>query len=193
MPHRILMILAHPDAGASHFGDALADAYAAGAEQAGHAVQRIRLNELDFPLLKSAADWRAGAVPPDIRKAQQALQNADHLVLFYPLWLGEMPALLKGFLEQLLRPDFAFSEPKGRMPVKLLKGRSARIVVTMGMPASAYRWLYRAHSVRALKRNILQFSGIHPVRTSLIGTVEGSDRHRQRWLDRMTGLGRAGR
>lgn len=193
MPRRIVLIEAHPDAGADHYGDALAGAYAAGAEQAGHEVSRLRLNAIEFPLLRSASEWRDGDPPPDIAGAQQAIREADHVVLLYPLWLGDMPALLKAFLEQLLRPNFAFTEPKGKLPEQLLKGRSARIVVTMGMPALAYRFFYRAHSVRSMKRNILHFCGIRPVHTSLVGTVEGKPKHRQDWLERMHGLGRSGR
>jgi putative NADPH-quinone reductase len=68
---------------------------------------------------------------------------ADHLVIIYPLWLGSMPGMLKSFFEQLLRPGFAFAPAAGRgMPRKLLKGRSARIIVTMGMPALFYRWYF---------------------------------------------------
>ncbi|HEX9182035.1 MAG TPA: NAD(P)H-dependent oxidoreductase [Burkholderiales bacterium] len=108
----------------------------------------------------------------------------------FPLWLGDMPAVLKGFFEQCLRPGFAFAEARqGRMPPKLLKGRSARIVVTMGMPAFFYRLYYRAHSVKNLKRNILEFCGVSPVRTTLIGMVEGKKRARERWLAEMTKLG----
>jgi putative NADPH-quinone reductase len=191
MQRKIFLIEAHPDAGAGHYGDALADAYAAGAEQGGHSIDRLRLNSIEFPLLKSASEWRDGEPPADIARAQQAVRAA--VVLFYPLWLGDMPALLKAFLEQLLRPAFAFTEPKGKLPEQLLKGRSARIVVTMGMPALAYRLFYRAHSVRSMKRNILHFSGIRPVRTSLVGTVEGKPKHRQAWLERMHGLGHSGR
>src|SRR3546814_9849412 len=58
---------------------------------------------------------------------------ADHLVILYPLWLGDVPALLKGFLEQILRPGFAIDEGSTGMSAKLLTGRSARIIVTMGM------------------------------------------------------------
>jgi putative NADPH-quinone reductase len=68
------------------------------------------------------------------------------------IWLGDMPAVLKGFSEQVLRPGFAISGSRaGHLPKELLAGRSARIVVTMGMPAL----FYRAHSVKSLKRNIL--------------------------------------
>jgi putative NADPH-quinone reductase len=81
-------------------------------------------------------------------------------VIVYPLWLGTMPALLKGFLEQAFRPGFAFdTKPKGLWN-RRLKGGSARIVVTMGMPAFFYRVYYRAHSLKSLKRNILEFCGI---------------------------------
>ena len=78
--------------------------------------------------------------------------------------------------------------------MKRLTGRSARVVVTMGMPAFVYRWFYRAHCLKNLERNVLKFCGIAPVRSSLIGMVEGSDgRRRTRWLVRMRKLGKAGR
>ncbi|MBS3744457.1 MAG: NAD(P)H-dependent oxidoreductase [Wenzhouxiangellaceae bacterium] len=193
MPRKILVVHAHPDAGHDHLGDALAENYAEAADTAGHEVRFQVLNRLDFPLLESAAAWRSPDIPPDIEAAQSDLQWCDHVAFFYPLWMGDMPALLKGFLEQVMRPDFAFTEPKGRMPAKLLTGRSARLVVTMGMPAFFYRSFYRAHSVKSFRRNMLKFAGIKPVRTSLVGMVEGSKRHRRRWLERMRRLGRAGR
>jgi putative NADPH-quinone reductase len=193
MATKILVIQAHPDAGHGHFGDALAEGYTDAAAEAGLEVRTITLNQLEFGLIDSAATWRAPEVPADIERAQNEIRWCSPMVFFYPLWLGDMPALLKGFLEQVLRPDFAFSEPEGKMPEKLLTGRSARLVVTMGMPAFFYRTFYRAHSVKNFRRNILLFSGIKPVRTSLVGMVEGSDRHRQKWLDRMAKMGRAGR
>ncbi|MGB0515234.1 MAG: NAD(P)H-dependent oxidoreductase [Wenzhouxiangellaceae bacterium] len=193
MTRRVLLIQAHPDAGAGHFGDALFDAYVSGARQARHEYRTLVLNQLEFGLIHSAAEWRDGEPPPPIAAAQREVRWAEHLVVFFPLWLGDMPALLKGFLEQLMRPDFAFSEPEGKFPVQLLKGRSARIVVTMGMPAFAYRAFYRSHSIKNLKRNILHFCGIRPVRASLVGGVEGSDAHRRRWLARIEALGREAR
>lgn len=192
MTKEILVIQAHPDAGHGHFGDALAERYTDAAREAGLKVRTIALNQLDFRLIDSAATWRAPEVPTDIGRAQNDIRRCRHMVFFYPLWLGDMPALLKGFLEQVLRPDFAFSEPRGKMPEKLLTGRSARLVVTMGMPAFVYRTFYRGHSVKNFRRNILLFSGIKPVRSSLVGMVEGSDRHRRKWLDKMSRLGRAG-
>jgi putative NADPH-quinone reductase len=192
MPSRILVIQGHPDHSAPHFGHALAEAYARGAREAGHELRSLEVATLDFPLLRNKAEWEAGALPAELRSAQSSIGWAEHLVLFYPLWLGGMPALMKGFLEQVARPGFALSKPaKGELPRKLLSGRSARIVVTMGMPALVYRWYFGAHSVKALKRNILGFVGIAPIRDTMVGGVEGlKPAERQRWLDRLCALGR---
>jgi putative NADPH-quinone reductase len=190
MGKRILIIQGHPDASSPHFGHALAEAYAAAARGAGHNVQTVTVAQLDFPLLRSKAEWESGPLPPSLKPAQEAIAWSEHLVFFFPLWLGGMPAMLKGFLEQVARPGFALSSMEGKsLPKKLLAGRSARLVVTMGMPAVVYRWIFRAHSIKALERNILGFVGIAPIHESLIGMVEGEAKGRERWLSRMRQLG----
>lgn len=192
MSKRILILQGHPDPAERHWGHALADAYADGARSAGHEVQTVELAQLDFPLLRSAREWQDGALPASLQPAQAAIGWAEHLLIFFPLWMGDMPALLKGFLEQVARPGFAFV-PEGGNPFarKGLKGRSARVVVTMGMPALVYRFYFRAHSVRSLERNILGFVGIAPVNETLIGGVDGLDeKTRSRWLAKLRALGR---
>src|SRR5690606_1625725 len=140
----------HPDSAPQHLCDALAQAYAQGAINAGHQVRQITVAELDFPLLRSQEDWEKGTVPATLQQAQEDIKWSEHLVLFFPLWLGEMPALVKGFVEQVARPGFAFNyDDKNPFGKKGLSGRSARVVVTMGMPALVYRWFYRAHSVKS--------------------------------------------
>lgn len=192
---RVLIIDGHPDGAGERFLHALASAYAEGAREAGHEVEVLRIADLDFPLLRSNEDFRGGKPTSTISRAQQQLKWCTHLVVLYPLWLGSMPALLKGFLEQVLRPGFAFgAERKGGLPKKLLSGRSARVVVTMGMPAFFYKWYYRAHSLKSLERNILAFTGFGPIRTTIVGNVETPRaRTRQRYLDEMRALGRAGK
>jgi putative NADPH-quinone reductase len=194
----IVIIQGHPDTQTRHFGHALALAYAEGAQSGGHEVRFIPVAELDFPMLRTKEDWETGAPPDSILKSQQMIRWADHLLIIYPLWMGFMPAILKAFLEQTFRPGFALSLPqsgaepsaprvasKRTMPKRLLTGKSARIVVTMGMPALVYRWYFRAHSLKGLQRNILGFAGIKPVKTSVIGGVEESDADRQKWLAEM--------
>lgn len=191
--HRILLIQGHPDAFIPHLGHALEDAYAQGAEAAGHEVRRVHVARLDFPLLHSQLDWEGGTLPPSLAQAQADIAWAQHLVFFFPLWLGDMPAVLKGFLEQVARPGFAF-KTEGNNPFgkKGLVGRSARVVVTMGMPALLYRWYFRAHSVKSLERNVLGFVGIAPVRETLIGVVDKlGDDGVKKWSDKLRRLGAA--
>ena len=186
---RITIIDGHPDPQRSCFVHALADAYADGAVRRTHEVRRIDVATLDFPVLRSAAQWRDGALPAAVHGAQIDIRWADHLVILYPLWLGDVPALLKAFLEQVLRPGFAIDEGASGLDARLLTGRSARVIVTMGMPAAFYRHVYRAHSLRSLERNILGLVGVHPVRHSIIGSVEASAKHRAKWLRVVDGLG----
>ena len=194
MASRIALIQGHPDRTGAHLDHAMADAYARGAEAAGHEVSRIDVAALDFPLLRTQAEFEHEQAPEAIRPAQDALANADHWVIIFPLWLGTTPALLKAFLEQLMRPGFVLADAGGAGRSRRLKGKSARLVVTMGMPALLYRTYFRAHGVKYLARSVLGFAGIRPVRTSLFGLVATrSDRARQRWLARMERLGRRGR
>ena len=194
-PEPIVIIQGNPDPQPDHFGHALASAYVAGAREAGRDVSVIDVARIDFPLLRTKEDYEHGTPLPAIREAQRLIGRAGHLVIIYPLWAGDMPALLKGFFEQVFRPGFCF-EPEGgsrRFPKKKLKGKTARIVVTMGMPAAVYRWYFGAHSLKSLERNILGLCGIGPVAESLIGMVEAKKKAgRENWLKRMRSFGRDG-
>lgn len=189
----IALILGHPRPDGSYC-EALAEAYAGGARAAGHQVTRIDVASLEGdPVLRDPARHQRGEVPEALRPAQEAIGRATHLVVIYPLWLGAMPALLKGFLEQVMTPGFAYTmagAAHGRW-TKGLKGKSARIIVTMGMPAFIYRWYFGAHSLKSLRRNILGFCGVGPIRTTLFGGIEAvADAKRKRWLAEVRDLGR---
>jgi putative NADPH-quinone reductase len=173
VPRRIAVIIGHPDPASDRLCRQMAAAYASGAEEAGHAVRTLDLAVMEVPYLRTKADFESGTSAGDIASAQETLAWAEHWLIVYPLWLGSMPALLKAFLENVCRPGFAFRYRDKGLADKLLTGRTAHIVVTMGMPAFVYRWFFLAHSLRALKRNILGFIGVKPVRDTIIGMVEG--------------------
>ena len=194
MTRHILIVNGHPDSTHSHLCSALIDAYVAGAAAAQHELRRVDVAELNFGWLRSKQEFEHTPPPSDIAKAQESLRWADHLVLVYPLWMGTMPALLKAFLEQLLRPDFVRATGNPRAPHRSLRGKSARIVLTMGMPAFIYRWYFGAHGLKALRRSVLRLCGFAPISDTLVGNVEASaGASRQRALQRMHTLGRAGR
>ena len=193
MVERVLIIHGHPDSDRTRFNYQLAEAYKESALNAGFSVKEIHVADLDFPLLRSQHDYYDEKPVSAIEESQESIGWADHIMIIYPLWLGGMPALLKGFLEQILRPGFAYDMPDNKLPKKLLKGKSVRIIVTMGMPAFAYRWYFFAHSLKSLQRNILGFCGFSPVRSTLIGLIDTKNtRRRQKWIKQVQRLGSLG-
>ncbi len=194
MSRHVLIIQGHPDRGVSHFCHGLAAAYRKGAEASGYEVEELSIAGQKFQLLTSEDEWQRGEVASDILASQEMIRRADHLVLIFPLWMGTVPAMVKAFLEQVMRPGFAFDEQAREGPGGgLLKGKSARVIITMGMPGFFYRWYFGAHGYRNLKRNILKFCGIRPVRHCFVG-LTGAKRPegRQRWLERIESLGSRG-
>lgn len=192
MAKRITIIQGHPDAAGHHLLNAMADAYAEGATSAGLAVRRIEVAKLDFPLLRTQAEFESGELPPALTQAREDMRWAEHWVFLFPLWHGTMPALLKGFLEQIFRPGFAMEYREKGFPRRLLAGRSARIVVTMGMPVLLYRWYFGAFGVRSFERSMLRFAGIKPIRESLFGLTLADEKKRARWIEAMRRHGAKG-
>src|SRR6266436_2547396 len=186
MARRVAIIQGHPDPAGHHLLHALADAYAEGAMAAGHEVRRTEVAQLEFPLLRTQLDFESGAVPPALVQSQGDMRWAQHWVFLFPLWHGTMPALFKGFLEHVFRPGFAMDYHKdaaggrdaSRFPRRLLAGRSARIVVTMGMPVLFYRWYFGAYGLRSFERSMLSFAGIKPIRESLYGLTFADEKKR---------------
>jgi putative NADPH-quinone reductase len=133
-------------------------------------VRRTEVAKLEFPLLRTQVEFETGAVSPTLAVPQDDMRWAQHWVFLFPLWHGTMPALLKGFLEHIFRPGFAMEYKKdaagdrdvSRLPKRLLAGRSARIVVTMGMPVLLYRWYFGAYGLRSFERSMLSFAGVKP-------------------------------
>lgn len=187
---RVLVILGHPR-GESLCAE-LARRYADGAEAAGAEVRRIGIDRLTFDPDVHMAAIRAQPLEPDLQTAQRLILWADHLVFVFPTWWGTMPARLKGFLDRVLTPGFAFDEITGGTGyAPRLSGRTADLLVTMDTPALAHRLAYRAPGLSAMKRAILGFCGIQVIRTRLFDQVK--DRRpdeRTVWLDDARAMGR---
>ena len=191
---RICLINAHPDPAPERFCHALAEAYQSAAQNAGHAVSRFNAGELEIPLLDSAAAFTQDP-PAALTPVREALAGADHLVLIYPLWLGSLPAKAKALLEQVARGGFLLDTggDSSKWPAQKMKGKSARVIVTMGMPGFAYRLFYGSHSLKGLEAGVLKISGFKPVRDTVLGGVETGPERRAKMLETVKGLGAAGR
>ncbi|SDC14253.1 Putative NADPH-quinone reductase (modulator of drug activity B) [Paenibacillus sp. UNCCL117] len=187
----ILVINGHPDS--QSFCSALSDAYAKGALEHGARIRVIDLSRLSFdPNLKYGYRQRT-ELEPELTEAQELIRQAGHLVFVYPTWWGAMPAILKGFIDRVFLPGFAFKY-RDNSPLwdKLLIGRTAHLIVTMDTPVWYNRWIYKRAGIQVMRRNILQFCGITPVRVTEIGPVKGSSpEQRTKWLKQVGRLGAA--
>lgn len=185
---RILILDGHPDPDPGRYCHALASAYAQGAAASGHEVHRRGVCEMDFPVLATRHDWETEAPSPAVLAFQDELAWAEHVVIIYPLWLGGMPARLKALFEQAFRPAFAFGGKAVAPGRGRLKGRSVRIIVTMGMPALIFRIIFFAHSLQALKHSILGLVGFGPIRDTVLGGIE-TRKDRDRLLNQVEDMG----
>lgn len=190
MTRRIVVVQGHSDSSGHRLLHALADAYAAGAVEAGHQVRRVEVAKLEFPFQRTQEDFETGQLPATLKTPQEDLHWAEHWVFLFPLWHGTMPAVFKGFLEHIFRPGFAMEYGKTGFPKRLLAGRSSHIVVTMGMPVLLYRWYFGAYGLRGFERSMLSFAGIKPIRESLYGLAFSTAKRRARWIKQLRLHGR---
>lgn len=186
MSRRVLVINGHPDPSGERYCTALSAAYLRGADRGGHQIRRIDVGALKLPPVDSQSQFLDQ--PDEIaRSAQDAIRWAEHVVVVYPLWLGAPPAALKAFLEQVFRYGFALGEP-GSGKMGLLGGRTARVLVTMGMPAPIFSLAFDGAGLKCVTRGVLRLAGFD-VRSTVIGSVERSAGKRRDWLRRVEALG----
>ena len=180
----ILVISAHPSKGS--FNTQIAQELTRAMQKEGFSVHLLSLIELDFdPILRSGFSGKQ-ELEPDLLEARRLFESAVHIVWVYPTWWGQWPALLKGFIDRVFLPGWAFKNKGGALPEGLLKGRSARIVSTMDSPWWWYRLAHGRAGHRSLENATLNYVGIKDVTEStLYRTKERSDEQRQRWLKKV--------
>jgi len=190
---KIAIVVGHPQR--DTYCEALGKAYQRGAQSGGHTAKLFMLAHMNFDAILREGYRRAQALEPDLVAAREALLACDHVVFVFPLWCGDMPAIMKGFIERVLQPDLLAIQAAGATANwKVFKGKSARVIMTMGMPGWFYRWYFGAHALKLLRRNILHFIGIKPVRSTIYGMIEAvGDETRKQWLREVEALGHEGR
>lgn len=187
---KILIINANPSK--DSLCSELAKSYKNGAVQSGAECTLINLAELKFNPLLNTGYAEEQQLEPDLIKMQNYIQAADHLVFVYPTWWATYPALLKGFIDRVFLPKFAFRYREGTLLWdKLLTGKSARLIVTMDSPTFFYRFFTKSPGHHAMKKGTLEFCGIKPVKITSFGMVKKSDEvKRKKWILKVSDLGK---
>ncbi|WP_347219723.1 NAD(P)H-dependent oxidoreductase [Chryseobacterium sp.] len=187
---KITIINGHPNKESFNFG--VAEAYKNGAIEAGAEIKEITIADLNFnPNLQFGYQKRM-ELEPDLLNAWESIQWADHLVWVHPIWWGGLPALMKGFIDRLFLPGFAYKYRENSLWWdKLLTGKTAHIITTIDQPGWYYRLMYGRPSVNQLKKSTLEFCGIKPVKVTYLGIIRTSnEEQRRKWLDKVWNLGK---
>ena len=185
MSKKIIVILGSTDD--TSFCASIAKEYVLSAEAAGNRVKFFKLGEVEFdPILRDGYKKKQ-ALEPDLVKIKEAISWSDHIVLVYPIWWGSLPTVLKGMFDRIFLPGYAFKYRKGsQLWDKLLKGRSAHAITTMDTPPWYFKLIYRNAGHNQMRKNILEFSGIKPVKITSFGPVRfSSEPKRKKWLNKV--------
>ncbi|RZJ52757.1 MAG: flavodoxin family protein [Flavobacterium sp.] len=186
---KIVIINGHPNPESFNFG--IAESYKNGSIASGAEVETITIADLDFnPNLKFGYQKRT-ELEPDLLESWQKIQRADHLVWIHPVWWGGLPAITKGFIDRLFLPGMAFQYRENSVWWdKLLKGKSAHIIKTLDQPGWYYSLFFGRPSVNQLKKSVLQFCGVNPVKVTYIGIIKNAtDVQKEKWLQKVYNLG----
>lgn len=188
---KVLIILGHPNK--ESFCGSLAQAYKQGALEAKAEVKEIFVSDLRFDPVLHMGYKQTQELEEDLIRSQELIKWAEHIVFVYPTWWGTMPALLKGFIDRVFLPGFAFKyREDSPFWDKYLTGKSARLVVTMDAPVWYNKFVYGSAGHKAMKKTTLQFCGIKPVKVTTIGSVKQSKSETlKNWIEKVKHCGQS--
>ncbi len=115
-----------------------------------------------------------------VKKIQAKISWADELVFIFPIWWWDAPAILKNFLDCNFTPGFAFKYV-GWKWVWLLNGKSARIIVTSGVPSFVYKILFHIQFFWKLSR--IGFCWLKQKSFTVFGNIDWTKTDKNKYLD----------
>ena len=186
----IVIINGHPNK--QSFNHALSAAYLEGASASSAIISEINIADLTFnPSLEFGYQQRM-ELEPDLQESIEKIKNADHIVWVYPTWWAGFPGIMKGFIDRTFLPGIMFQPVEGKpFPKQLLKGKTARIIVTSDTPRW-YDYLFmKSPGLNQLKKGVLGFCGVKSIKVTYIGPLKSSKKeHREKYLQKVNILGR---
>lgn len=191
MSKKIVVLLGNPDL--ESFTGTIADHYQAAAEDAGHDVARFNIGDMKFDPVLHKGYKVIQELEPDLRNLQEAIRNADHIVVIYPNWWCTMPGILKGLFDRMWIPGFAFNfDKQTRKLIQHLKGKTGRTIVVAGTHSPFKTWWLFGDYTNEIQHGILGFAGINTTVCTFGPTDKVSESKRQTWLKQVESLGRRG-
>jgi NAD(P)H dehydrogenase (quinone) len=184
---RITVVLAHPDAGS--FNHALAAAVVDALRAASHVVTFHDLYAEGFDPVMPAAEIPSVCVLPDSIAAWcDEVASAEGLVIVHPNWWGQPPAILKGWVDRVIRPGVAYRFIEGDSgagaPVGLLRARAAVVLNTANTPEDREREVFGDPLSRTWADCVFGLCGVTDVRRRVFAVVvTSSPAQRAAWLE----------
>ncbi|MGA2919427.1 NAD(P)H-dependent oxidoreductase [Methanoregula sp.] len=183
----ISVILAHPRPGS--FNHAITDTAVVTLREAGHSVIVHDLYAEQFDSLLPAGEIsRDAPLPPGIAAHCSEISSADGIVIVHPNWWGMPPAILKGWIDRVLRPGvayrFAETDSGEGIPIGLLKAKAVIVFNTSNTPAVREQEVFGDPLERIWKDCIVSFCGVPVCHRRMFGVVVTSTaEQRKAWLE----------
>ncbi len=182
----VSVILAHPDKGS--FNHAIADAAVAALRENGHAVLFHDLYAERFdPLLPAAEIPKDARLDPLIRRHCDEIARSEGIVIVHPNWWGQPPAVMKGWIDRVIRPGVAYEFREGDsgegVPCGLLKAKKAVVFNTSNTPEEREKKVFGDPLETIWKNCVFGLCGVADVRRKMFSVVVTStEMKREAWL-----------
>lgn len=183
---KISIILAHPGKGS--FNHAIADTATAALRDIGHSVTVHDLYAEKFdPVLPNLEISRDAPLPDGIAEHCKEIASADGIVIVHPNWWGMPPAIMKGWIDRVLRPGIAYrfaeTDSGEGIPIGLLTAKAFIVFNTSNTPALREQEVFGDPLERIWKDCIVTFCGVPVFYRRMFGVVVTStEEQRKAWL-----------
>jgi NAD(P)H dehydrogenase (quinone) len=184
---KILVIVAHPDP--SSFNHAVASVVCQSLRDNGHTILFHDLYAEGFdPILTKEEIPEDASIPDTVAGHCAELRSADGIVIIHPNWWGQPPALLKGWVDRVVRPGIAYRFDEGDngegIPVGLLQARAAVVFNTSNTPDEREVAVFGDPLEMIWRRCIFDLCGVQTFcRRTFNVIITSSPAQRQHWLN----------
>ena len=182
----ILLLLAHPEKGS--FNHALAGECKKRLDENGHSVIFHDLYAEGFdPVITPAEIPKSGEINALVEDHCNDLVRSDGIIIVHPNWWGQPPAILKGWIDRIVRPGIAYEFQDGDngegIPVGLLKAKTGIVLNTSNTDEKRERELFGDPLETIWKNCILHFCGVGQFERKTFGIMVTSNlQQRLGWL-----------